>query len=262
MSIPTHALRREIRHPAHTPVCFDGSSPILTGTGSNGLNDWQPIGVGDADYLDGASPNQRRFKADAGSKMIISGYSTGETIEDDTGDGDDSLQMRDRSFRVPGGRSISFIVPKGWVWLAPFLNLCKNDRAPKRPFELRETRYEAAVANAAVNLAAGYAVAYEGQILADGADFDDLDQGDLVILDGVATTLYAITLKTAVGITLDRPLVAALMDNDTIVRAAKTVQTVERLLVNGYQENKEPKQVLMIEADCVAYGEATETGLS
>ena len=82
-----------------------GSSPILTGAATNGLNDWQPIGVGDADHLDGASPNQRRFKADAGSKMILSGYSTGETIEDDTGDGDESVQMRDRSFRVPGGRS-------------------------------------------------------------------------------------------------------------------------------------------------------------
>ena len=231
-------------------------------TATNGLNDWQPIGVGDSDHLDGASPNQRRFKADAGSKLIISGYSTGETIEDDTGDGDDSVQMRDRSFRVPGGRQVSFIVPASWAWLAPFLNRVKNDRAPKRPFELRETRYEAAVANAAVNLGAGYAVAYAGQILADGTDFDDLDQGDLVQLNGVTTTLYAIALKTAAGITLDRPLVAAVMDNDTIVRAARQVQTVERLLVNGYQENKEPKQVLMIEADCVAYGEATETGLS
>lgn len=260
-SIPTHSLLREVRHPAHTPVNYDGSSPILTGSATNGLNDWQPIGVGDADHLDGASPNQRRFKADAGSKLIISGYSTGETIEDDTGDGDDSVQMRDRSFRVPGGRQVSFIVPASWVWLAPFLNLVKNDRAPKRPFELRETRFEAAVANAAVNLAAGYAAAYAGVILADGTDFDALDQGDLVTLNG-GSTLYAIALKSATGITLDRPLVAAVADNDTIVRAARKVQTVERLLVNGYQENKEPKQVLMIEADCVAYGEATETGLS
>ena len=261
MSIPTHALRREIRHPAHTPVCFDGSSPILTGTGSNGLNDWQPIGVGDADYLDGASPNQRRFKADAGSKMIISGYSTGETIEDDTGDGDGSVQMRDRSFRVPGGRSVSFIVPKSWTWLAPFLNLVKNDRAPKRPFELRETRYELAAASAAINLGAGYAAGFEGAILIDGAGAADLDQGDLVDLNGGAT-LYAILLKTPVSMTLDRPLADAVTDNDTVERAAKTVQTVERLLVNGYAESKEPKQVLMIEADCVAYGEATETGLS
>ena len=157
---------------------------------------------------------------------------------------------------------VSFIVPKGWVWLAAVPQPLQE--RPRSQASVRDARdaLRGGGGERGGNLAAGYAVAYEGQILADGADFDDLDQGDLVILDGVTTTLYAITLKTAAGITLDRPLVAAVMDNDTIVRAAKTVQTVERLLVNGYQENKEPKQVLMIEADCVAYGEATETGLS
>ena len=142
------------------------------------------------------------------------------------------------TIRSSGTGDRSLIVPASWTWLAPFLNLCKNDRSPKRPFELRETRYEKAAASAMVNLGAGYAVGYEGAIMIDGTWAADLAVDDLVALDG-GTVLHAITARGTNTITLDRPLAAQLDDdNGPIACAAKTVQTVERLLVNGYQENK------------------------
>ena len=110
-SIRTSSLGREVRHPLWTPTNYDGSSPQLGGTGANAPGSWQPVGVGQNDYRDGDATDFRLFKADSGSKFILSGFSKKDTIEDDTGDGDSAVQMRSRVFTVPGGRQASFIVP-------------------------------------------------------------------------------------------------------------------------------------------------------
>ena len=182
-SIRTSSLVREVRHPLWTPQNYDGSSPILAGTETNAANDWQPLGVGKDPMVIGASPNTKTFKADAGSKFILSGFSKKDTIEDDTGDGDDAVQMRSRVFTVPGGRQASFIVPATWTWLAQFLATVYDDPyvTGKRPFDLRETRYAVAAAAGTVDLGAGYAAGYEGEIVATG--IDDIAVGDLVSID-------------------------------------------------------------------------------
>ena len=138
-NIPVNGILREVRHPAWTPVNVDGTSPTLSGTSTNAAGDWQPIGIG-RELVQGTSPNTKTWKGDAGQMMTLSGYSTQDTISDDSGDGDDAAQMRSHDFEMPQTRALSCIVPATWQWLPRFLTTAFRD-AMKRPIELRETHY-------------------------------------------------------------------------------------------------------------------------
>ena len=63
------------------------------------------------------------------------------------------------------------------------------------------------------------AALYEGAMLADGAGLANMAVEDLVTLDASAT-IYKVDAVTSDSITVDRPLVAALDDDDVIARAA------------------------------------------
>ena len=192
--------------------------------------------------------------------MTLSGYSTQDTIVDHSGDGDDAQQMRSVDFEVPQTRSLSFIVPATWQWLARFLWTVFRD-STKRPLELRETHYSIAAASAAINRVAGYAAAFAGAIIIDGAGAAGLAVGNLITLDGTAT-VYRIESRGANTITLDKPLQAAVANNDAVARAARTVRTRQQFYVETTPQVIESKSVLKIDGVTLQpYDRATEEGM-
>ena len=262
-NIPVHQILREVRHLAWTPVNPDGTTPELAGAAvAPAANDWQPIGYGrDLVKVGSAAADTVTWRGDLGQMLTLSGYSTMDTIVDHTGDGDDAVQRRSVEFEDPQSRTLSFIAPAGFQWLARFLTLCFRDGPPKRPFELRETHYDVASAVAAVNLAAGYIAGYAGAILIDGTNADDLSVGDLINFDGTST-VYGIVARGAASITLDKPLAAAIADNDDIARAARTVRTQQKFWVETAPQVIESKSVLKIDGVTLQpYDRATEEGM-
>ena len=260
-NIPVHQILREVRHLAWTPVNPDGTTPALLGSAvAPAPNDWQPIGYG-REIVRGTAPNTTTWKGELGQMLTLSGYNTMDTIVDHTGDGDDAVQRRSVEFEDPQSRTLSFIAPAGFQWLARFLTLCFRDGPPKRPFELRETHYDVAAAAAAINLAAGYAAAFEGPMLIDGAGAADLGVGDLITLNGTPT-VYGIIARTAASVTVDKPLVAALADDDVVARAARTVSTTQKFWVESLPQVIESKSVLKIDGVTLQpYDRATEEGM-
>ena len=137
-SIAVHQILREVRHPAWTPENPDGTAPTAVGTSVVAANGWQPVGTGEADFMQGDSTNHLLFDGDAGQMFTISGHNTGYTQNDVTGDGDDVVQMDDFDVEVPGTRSLSAIQPTKLGWLSKFLHTVAND-AMRRPMEVRDT---------------------------------------------------------------------------------------------------------------------------
>ena len=128
-NIPVHSILREVKHPAWTPVSVDGSA--IT---SASADDYQALGTGSADKVVGGNT----FKGDAGQMFTLTGYTTGDTIEDHSGDGDSVAQMRSVDFETPGNRTLSCVVPASWVWLPAMLHTIFRD-ANKRPLTIRDT---------------------------------------------------------------------------------------------------------------------------
>ena len=135
-NIPVHGVERTASHQAWTPVSVDGTAPTDGGT-ATAVGDPQPFGVGSAPFITGGTPNIHTFKGDDGQMITISGYNTADTIEDHTGDGDSSVQMRSVDLEVPGTRKLSCVVPKGWEWMAKFLQTVFRD-ADKRPMKITD----------------------------------------------------------------------------------------------------------------------------
>ena len=129
-NIPVHVILREFKHPAWTPVSVDGSA--IT---SASADDYQALGVGSADKVVGGNT----FKGDAGQMFTLSRRTTSaDTIEDHSGDGDAVAQMRSVGFETPGPRTLSCVVPSGWVWLPAMIRTVFHD-ANKRPMTVRDT---------------------------------------------------------------------------------------------------------------------------
>ena len=251
-NIPVHSIFREVRHPAWTPINPDGTTPAGTAPVANG---WQPIGHGREFIAAGTT-----WKGDAGQMMTLSGYATQDTVVDHSGDGDNAQQMRSVDFEVPQTRSLSFIVPATWQWLARFLWTVFRD-ATKRPLELRETHFSIVAATAAVNNTGGYAAAFAGALGVDGPGAGDLAVGDLITF-GNTTTVYRVESRTTDTITLDKPLAAAVIDNLTINRAARTVRTTQQFYVETTPQVIESKSVLKIDGVTLQpYDRATEEGM-
>ena len=113
-NIPVHSIARTVSHPAWTPVEIDGSA-------------LSPAGVvgGDQEFF-------------TGQMITLSGYSTGDKIEDHTGDGDSADQMRSVNYELPQARKLTCIVPAGWTWIPAMLHTIFRD-ANKRPMTITDT---------------------------------------------------------------------------------------------------------------------------
>ena len=138
-NIPVHGIRRVLSHPAWTPVNVDGTVPTVAGTATApGPGDEQPVGVGAGSFVTGTSPNIITYKGDSGQMFTLSGYNKTKQIDDHTGDGDDTVQMRGVKLQIPGSRQLSCIVPAGWTWVPAFLSTVDND-ADERPMVIKDT---------------------------------------------------------------------------------------------------------------------------
>ena len=138
-NIPVHRILREIKHPAWIPVNVDGTAPAVLGTATAPvLGDFQPVGIGAADYVIGMSPNTLTYMGDAGQMLTLNGYNTAFTQEDHTGDGDSVIQMRDIDLETPGVRQLSCVAPSGFTWVPAFLHTVARD-AMKRPMVIKDT---------------------------------------------------------------------------------------------------------------------------
>ena len=85
--------------------------------------------------------------------------------------------------------------------------------------------------------------------------------GDLINFDGTST-VYGIVARGAASITLDKPLAAAIADNDDIARAARTVRTTQKFWVESNPQVIESKSVLKIDGVTLQpYDRATEEGM-
>ena len=138
-NIPVHGILREIKHPAWTPVSVDGTVPATGGTATApAAGEYQPLGLGSADLVVGTSPNTVTYKGDAGQMFTLSGYNKTKQIDDHTGDGDDTVQMRGVKLQIPGARQLSCVVPSGWTWVPELLSTVDND-SEERPMTIKDT---------------------------------------------------------------------------------------------------------------------------
>ena len=135
-----------------------------------------------------------------------------------------------------------------------------EDRNPKRPLEIRETWVDIPAAVAAINKVGGYAAAFAGVMLADGAGLADLGVDDLVTLDA-SVTIYKTVAVTSDSLTVDRPLVAALDDNDVIARAAILKRITASYLVGDPGPARTTKGVVGQTVELVATGVFTREGM-
>ena len=113
---------------------------------------------------------------------------------------------------------------------------------------------------AAINLLAGYAAAYEGAMLADGAGLADLAVEDLVTLDASAT-IYKAVAVAADSITVDRPLVAALTDDDVIARAAILKRITAEYYVSDPGPSRGTKQTVGMTVELTPTGVFDREGM-
>ena len=226
-----HQVMLEIRHPAWRPVNPDGSSPVVAGTGVAGLNDWQPLAFGVAPKVVGSGVNTVTYRPDNGLKVMLTPFGTSDMIESHAGDGDTVDQKVSHEFETLKNRTLSFDWTRRGKWIEQLVWLVFEDRSPKRPLEIRETWVDEPAAVAAVNKVGGYAAAFAGVMLADGAGLADMAVEDLVTLDASAT-IYKTVAVASDSLTVDRPLVAALDDNDVIARAAILKRIAAEYLVS------------------------------
>ena len=138
-NIPVHGILRTISHPAWIPVSVDGTVPLVAGTATAPVaGDEQPLGIGAANLVIGMSPNTVTYKGDAGQMFTLSGYNKTKQIDDHTGDGDDTVQMRGVKLQIPGARQLSCVVPSGWTWVPELLSTVDND-SEERPMTIKDT---------------------------------------------------------------------------------------------------------------------------
>ena len=255
-----HQVMLEIRHPAWRPVNPDGSSPVAAGTGAVALNDWQLLAFGQADQVQGNAPNTVTYRPDNGLKVMLTPFGTADMIEPHTGDGDTVEQNVSHEFETLKNRTLSFDWTRKGKWIESLIWRVFDDRSPKRPLEIRETWVDEPAAVAAVNKVGGYAAAFAGVMLADGAGLADMAVEDLVTLDA-SVTIYQTVAVTADSLTVDRPLVAALDDNDVIARAAILKQITAEYLVGDPGPSRGTKQTVGQTAELVPTGHFTRTGM-
>ena len=255
-----HQVVLEIRHPAWRPVNPDGSSPVVAGTGAAGLNDWQPLAFGVAPKVVGGGVNTVTYRPDNGLKVMLTPFGTGDLIEDHTGDGDTVAQMVSHEFETLKNRTLSFDWTTRGKWIESLIWRVFDDRNPKRPLEIRETWVDEPAAVAAVNKVGGYAAAFAGVMLADGAGLADMAVEDLVTLDA-SVTIYKTVAVTADSLTVDRPLVAALDDNDVIARVAILKRITAEYLVGDPGPARTTKGVVGQTVELVPTGTFTREGM-
>ena len=255
-----HQVMLEIRHPAWAPRNPDGSSPIVAGTGVAGLNDWQPLAFGSVSKVVGASPNTVTYRPDNGLKVMLTPFGTSDMIEAHTGDGDTVDQNVSHEFETLKNRTLSFDWTRKGRWIEALIWRVFDDRSPKRPLEIRETWVDEPAAVAAVNKVGGYAAAFAGVILADGAGLADMAVEDLVTLDA-SVTIYKTVAVTADSLTVDRPLVAALDDNDVVARAAILKRITAEYLVSDPGPSRGTKATVGQTAELVPTGVFSREGM-
>ena len=104
----------KFKHPAWTPVSVDGSA--IT---SASADDYQALGTGSADKVVGGNT----FKGDAGQSVHVDRrHTTGDTIEDHSGDGDCRGANALGGLRDAGERARSRASCRpAWVWLPAML---------------------------------------------------------------------------------------------------------------------------------------------
>ena len=224
-----------------------------------GPNDWQPIATGTVGRVVGDSPNTITYPGDNGLMVKLSPFDTQDMIEDHSGDGDTVGQNVSHRFEELQGRTLSFDWTARGKWIERFIWKVFDDPT-KRPFEVRERFVDVTEAMAAINNAGGYAALYEGALAADGAGLADMVVEDLVTLDAGAT-IYEVAAVTAASLTVDRPLVAAIDDNDVIARASieKSIQAEYYVAKPGLL--REAKGVQGQTVELTPTGEFTRTGL-
>ena len=256
-----HQVMLEIRHPAWRPINPDGSSPVVAGTGVAGLNDWQPLAFGQAPKVVGAGVNTVTYRPDNGLKVMLTPFGTGDLIEDHTGDGDTVAQMASHEFETLKNRTLSFDWTARGKWIESLVWRVFDDRNPKRPLEIRETWVDIPEAVAAINLGAGYPALSVGALLADGAGLADMAIDDLVTLDASAT-IYKTVAVSSDSITVDRPIVAALDDDDVIARASILKRITAEYLVSDPGPVRSTKGVVGQTAELVPTGVFTREGMA
>ena len=255
-----HQVVLEIRHPAWVPRNPDGSSPVVAGTGVAGLNDWQPLAFGSVSKVVGASPNTVTYRPDNGLKVMLTPFGTADMIEEHTGDGDTIEQNVSHEFETLKNRTLSFDWTRKGRWIESLIWRVFEDRSPKRPLEIRETWVDEPAAVAAVNKVGGYAAAFAGVMLADGAGLADMAVEDLVTLDA-SVTIYKTVAVTADSLTVDRPLVAALDDNDVISRAVILKRITAEYLVSDPGQSRGTKATVGQTVELIPTGEFTREGM-
>lgn len=256
-----HQVVLEIRHPAWAPRNPDGSSPVVAGTGAAGLNAWQPLAFGMVDKIVGAGVNTVTYRPDNGLKVMLTPFGTADMIESHAGDGDTVDQKVSHEFETLKNRSLSFDWTRKGHWIEAMIWRVFEDRSPKRPLEIRETWVDIPEAMATINLVGGYAALYEGAMLADGAGLASMAVEDLVTLDASAT-IYKALAVTADSITVDRPLVAALDDNDVIARAGILKRITAEYLVSDPGASRGTSQTVGQTAELVPTGQFTREGMA
>ena len=118
-------------------MSVDGTAPVVAGSATApAAGDFQPLGLGAADYVEGTGTDTVTYKGDAGQMFTLSGVNTADKIEDHSGDGDSVAQMRSVNFETPGPRTLSCVVPAGWTWVPALIRTVFRD-ANKRPMTIK-----------------------------------------------------------------------------------------------------------------------------
>ena len=255
-----HEVLLDVRHPAWVPVSPGGETPRVFGAGVTPVaNDWQPLAIGSRARDVGTAADYVRFDPDNGLMVTLSAYGTSDTIEDHTGDGDTVVQMVSHQIEQPQERTLDFDWTDKGKWIERFIWTVFDD-PPKRPLDLRERYVTVEAAAATINLGAGYAVAWAAPLVIDGAGAANLAVDDLITLDGTAT-VYRVTSRTATSVTLDKPLVAALDDDDVVARAA-----IDKSIQQSYyaqpSDKRAAKGVMGMTVSLVPTGDFARTGMT
>ncbi len=255
-----HQVVLEIRHPAWAPRNPDGSSPVVAGAGAAGLNAWQPLAFGVTDRVVGAGVDTVTYRPDNGLTVMLTPFGTGDMIEPHTGDGDTVTQSISHEIETLKNRTLSFDWTRKGHWIEALVWRVFEDRSPKRPLEIRETWVDIPEAMATINKVGGYAALYEGAMLADGAGLANMAVEDLVTLDASAT-IYKVDAVTSDSITVDRPLVAALDDDDVIARAAILKRITAEYLVSDPGPSRGTSKTVGQTVELVPTGQFTREGM-
>ena len=256
-----HQVLLDVRHPAWVPVSPGGETPRVFGAGVTPVaGDWQPLAMGSRPRDVGTSSDYVRFGPDNGLMVTLSPYATSDTIEDHTGDGDTVVQMVSHQLEVPQSRTADFDWTDNGKWLERFVWTVFDD-PQKRPLELRERYVSVGAATAAINESAGYAIGVEVPILIDGPGADDIITGDLLTLDGTLT-VYRVMSRTTISVTLDKPLVAAVADDDVVSRAAIDKSIQQSYYVQQPGDKRVAKGVMGMTIPLQPTGDFIRTGMT